>query len=109
MAVRAFRSRSLPQDAEIKAEEAAALLGYTRREIYRRLNDGVIPGHKVGARWFLWRADVERLRNEGTLATAQGVQKTELLPSDVLSLLAALAGEGEVTFEVTVRRKCKAG
>lgn len=103
---RGFNGRVVTVGATIGAKEVASLLGLSRSEVYRDLAEGNIPAKRRGSRYVIYRADVERLVDEGTLSA---LPKAPPVPTDVATLLAALAGDGDVTFEITVRRKSKTG
>lgn len=105
MALRMLR-RPAVGDAQITPEETAALLGISRYHVYRQLSAGAIPSRKVGKRWIIYRADVERLVNRGATATeADNPGMLALLTE----LLGVLSGGDEATFEVTIRRRAANG
>lgn len=43
----------------LSAPEVAELLGVTRQGVYHWLRDGVIPGYKLGAQWFILRDELK--------------------------------------------------
>lgn len=48
------------KDDVLTTQEAARLLKTTQRTIYRWIVAGVLPAAKIGGRWRIKRADVER-------------------------------------------------
>lgn len=49
----------------LSVPEVASLLGMTKQGIYRWLHDGVIPGYKVGATWFVLRDELKDTLRKG--------------------------------------------
>ena len=96
VARRALRPNLVALDAELSAEEAAGLLGLSRSQVYARLLAGLIPAQRIGTRWRILKADVERLMVEGS---APPRAQPAPIPPELLTLLSG----GELTFSVTVR------
>ncbi|BDZ44054.1 hypothetical protein GCM10025865_33530 (plasmid) [Paraoerskovia sediminicola] len=49
----------------LTAPEVAQLLGLTKQGIYNWLRDGVIPGYKIGATWFIVRDELKATLQAG--------------------------------------------
>lgn len=94
------RSGPRPLDAQLTAEEAASILGLSRWQIYRQLAAGIIPSRRVGRKYLIFKADVERMLTQGSQPADVG-RDSEFRVDDLRSLL---AGE-ELVFEVTIRLK----
>ncbi|MFC0456203.1 helix-turn-helix domain-containing protein [Arthrobacter liuii] len=45
--------------------EVAELLGMTKPGVYKWLKEGVIPGYKVGATWFILRDELKETLRQG--------------------------------------------
>lgn len=97
------RTASVSRDAQITPEEVAGLLGLSRRQVYRQLAEGLIPCRRVGRRYVIFRADVDRLLRDGTAPTVTACSP-ELGPRDLQTLLSG----GELVFEVRIRLKSPA-
>lgn len=98
------RTASISHDAQITPEAAASLLGLSRRQVYRQLADGLIPSRRVGRRYVIFRADIDRLLREGA-APAAPARSPELGQLDLQALLRG----GELVFEVRIRLKSSIG
>jgi excisionase family DNA binding protein len=63
--------------------EVAEILGMTKPGVYKWLKDGVIPGYKVGATWFILRDELKATLQAGSNARAvTGADGEESRPSD---------------------------
>ena len=74
-----FEGRS----ATLTVPEVAEILGMTKPGVYKWLKDGVIPGYKVGATWFILRDELKATLQAGSNARPvlrEGGQETR--PSD---------------------------
>lgn len=60
--------------------EVAELLGMTKPGVYKWLKDGVIPGYKVGATWFILRDELKETLRQG--ANTPRMPNTEAQPED---------------------------
>lgn len=98
-----LRSVGPDRNVQISPEDAASVLGISRRQVYRQLADGVIPCRRVGRRYVIFRADVDRLLRDGTAPTVTACSP-ELGPRDLQTLLSG----GELVFEVRIRLKSPA-
>ena len=57
----------------LSVPEVAALLNMTKQGVYHWLRDGVIPGYKIGATWFILRDELkETLRAGANSRPAEG-------------------------------------
>lgn len=83
------------QGAEMSPEELAGRLGITRSQVYDRLKAGIIPHQKVGRRYVILRAEVERWLDQGPIPAP------EVGEPEIRRLLSG----GSLTFEVTIRLK----
>jgi excisionase family DNA binding protein len=61
-----FEGRS----ATLTVPEVAEILGMTKPGVYKWLKDGVIPGYKVGATWFILRDELKATLQAGSNARA---------------------------------------
>ena len=59
-----FEGRS----ATLTVPEVAEILGMTKPGVYKWLKDGVIPGYKVGATWFILRDELKATLQAGSNA-----------------------------------------
>lgn len=50
----------------VTVKEAARILGYSERNVYELLREGVLPGKKYANRWFINRFDVDALKEKQT-------------------------------------------
>ncbi len=58
--------------------EVAELLGMTKPGVYKWLKDGVIPGYKVGATWFILRDELkETLRGGANTPRVRGAKSKQ--------------------------------
>ncbi|MBN0042237.1 helix-turn-helix domain-containing protein [Cellulosimicrobium cellulans] len=57
-----FEGRS----ATLTVPEVAEILGMTKPGVYKWLKDGVIPGYKVGATWFILRDELKATLQAGS-------------------------------------------
>ena len=55
-----------PTPTLVSIEQARIMLGVSRRTIYHRLDEGVLPSVYVGRRRLIPMAEIERLAAEGT-------------------------------------------
>ena len=54
--------------ATLTVPEVAEILGMTKPGVYKWLKDGVIPGYKVGATWFILRDELKATLQAGSNA-----------------------------------------
>lgn len=58
------------REATLSVPEVAEILGMTKPGVYKWLKDGVIPGYKVGATWFILRDELKATLQAGSNARA---------------------------------------
>ncbi|MFE9235201.1 helix-turn-helix domain-containing protein [Cellulosimicrobium funkei] len=56
------------REATLSVPEVAEILGMTKPGVYKWLKDGVIPGYKVGATWFILRDELKATLQAGSNA-----------------------------------------
>lgn len=44
--------------ARLSVDEVAQILGMTKKGVYKWLNEGVIPGYKIGGSWIVLRDEL---------------------------------------------------
>ncbi|MFB7800891.1 helix-turn-helix domain-containing protein [Isoptericola sp. NPDC056134] len=54
------------REATLSVPEVAEILGMTKPGVYKWLKDGVIPGYKVGATWFILRDELKATLQAGS-------------------------------------------
>ena len=57
--------------------QVADVLGMSNQAIYRWLADGVIPGYKVGASWFIVRDELKATLRRGANSAAAAESQEE--------------------------------
>lgn len=65
--------------------EVAELLGMTKPGVYKWLKDGVIPGYKVGATWFILRDELKETLRKGANVPRDSDKKVRQGDTDVNS------------------------
>jgi excisionase family DNA binding protein len=68
------------QPETLTASEVASLLGITKPGVYQWLKEGIIPGYKLGATWFIIRDDLKATLQAGA-NTPRGVPQPHPAPS----------------------------
>lgn len=64
----------------IKINEAATRLGVTRRWIYQRIKEGVLPASKIGGFYFIAPEDLDEMIQTGMIQTDQPLRSTDQQP-----------------------------
>lgn len=96
MAARPRALRALELSPQLTPEQVASELGLTRYQVYRQLAEGIIPHQKVGKRYVIFRADLERLTRaapeSGPLAFGDLVGRTLTLEINGIPLTIRIQG-----------------
>lgn len=56
--------RDVPDQLGVK--DVATLLGVSTQGVYTWLNDGILPGYRIGKTWFILREDLKELMRAGS-------------------------------------------
>lgn len=54
----------IPMHAELSTQQAARLLNVSRPHVIKLINEGILPGHKVGTHRRIYAADVQAYKHE---------------------------------------------
>lgn len=57
-------------DDLVRPAWVAERLGIPKRTVYHHLREGLLPGRRLGNRWLILRASIEKIRAEAGVAQA---------------------------------------
>lgn len=58
----------IPMHAELTTQQAADLLNVSRPHVVKLMNDGMLPGHKVGTHRRIYASDVQEYKHQRDIA-----------------------------------------
>ncbi|MDT9409670.1 helix-turn-helix domain-containing protein [Corynebacterium rouxii] len=73
----------IPMHAELTTQQAADLLNVSRPHIVKLMDEGVLPGHKVGTHRRIYAADVHRYQHERDIERRQAADDLALITDEL--------------------------